>query len=125
DVRRLEAPQIADAEARGDGPETAAETAEPPAWTISPAPREAQLTVPLAPSRLAPYETDDEGEPLGTPPSRHPRDEPAALSPSSLQGDNRFLRGTLTHALLEHLPQIAPDGRLRAAEAFLAERARG
>lgn len=125
EVRRLEAPQIADAETKGEGSETAELTAPPPAWIATPAPREAQLTVPLAPSRLAPYETDDEGEPLAAPPPRHPRDEPAALSPAGLRGDNRFLRGTLTHALLEHLPQIAPEARLRAAEAFLADRGRG
>src|SRR5690606_30519693 len=49
----------------------------------------------------------------------------AALSPSGLTGDNRFLRGTLTHALLEHLPQIAPGARQRVADTFLGERARG
>lgn len=124
-LRRLETPQIAPPDARGDAAEVAPHTAAPPAWIAARAPREAQLTVPLAPSRLAPYETDDEGEPLPTPPPRHPRDEPAALSPSGLAGDNRFLRGTLTHALLEHLPQIAPDARRRVADTFLTERARG
>ena len=125
DVRRLEVPQIAHPEKKNDGPEALQQTAPPPPWISAPAPRETQLTVPLAPSRLAPYETDDEGEPVATPQPRHPRDEPAALSPSGLAGDNRFLRGTLTHTLLEHLPTIAPDIRARAAEVFLAERARG
>lgn len=124
-LRRLEAPQTVAADTRGYTAEAAAHTAPPPAWIAARAPREAQLTVPLAPSRLDPYETDDEGEPLPTPPPLHPRDEPAALSPSGLAGDNRFLRGTLTHALLEHLPQIVEDARQRVADAFLAERARG
>lgn len=124
-VRRLEAPQIAEVESREEGTGTAQHPAPLPAWITANAPREAQLTVPLAPSRLAPYETDDEGEPMSAPPPRHPRDEPAALSPAGLQGDNRFLRGTLTHALLQHLPQIRPDARAQAAETFLAERGRG
>jgi ATP-dependent helicase/nuclease subunit A len=37
-----------------------------------------------------------------------------------LLAEKRFLRGTLTHALLEHLPEIAPAQRQAAAESFLA-----
>ena len=125
EVRRLEAPQTVEVKARAHASEADTHVVLPPAWSMQPAPREPQLTVPLAPSRLAPYETDDEGEPLRVSRPADPRDEPAALSPGKLQGESRFLRGTLTHALLEHLPQIAPDARARAAQAYLAERGRG
>ena len=37
--------------------------------------------------------------------------------------EGRFLRGTLTHALLEHLPAVGRDSRLAAALALLANRA--
>jgi len=112
-----EAPKLAAAKAEGAAPL--------PHWADAPAPREPQLTVPLAPSRLVPYETDEEGEPLPDPPPRDPRAEPAALRPGKLEGEARFLRGTLTHALLQHLPQIARPARAKAAKAFLAERGRG
>jgi len=79
--------------------------------------------VPLAPSRLAPLETDSEGDPVDTlRPVRRP-DDPPAPSPSVFADGNRFLRGTVTHALLQHLPEIAPERREAAASAFVAERA--
>jgi ATP-dependent helicase/nuclease subunit A len=37
-----------------------------------------------------------------------------------MAGDSRFVRGNLTHALLEHLPQVPHQGWGAAAEAFLA-----
>jgi ATP-dependent helicase/nuclease subunit A len=37
--------------------------------------------------------------------------------------DARLLRGTLTHALLEHLPSLRPDAWPAAAQAFVAGRA--
>ena len=54
------------------------------------------------------------------PPGR--RAEPAILSPSALAEDARFLRGTLTHALLEHLPALPRERWATAAEAFVAGR---
>ncbi|MCH9764702.1 MAG: double-strand break repair helicase AddA, partial [Alphaproteobacteria bacterium] len=77
-----------------------------PDWAHAPAPQEPQLSIPLAPSRLAPYEIDDEGEPLAKQPAPLATTEPQTASPSRLAGDNRFLRGTLTHALLQHLPNF-------------------
>ena len=41
---------------------------------------------------------------------------------AGLDGD-RFLRGTLSHALLEHLPGIDPSSRATAAAAYLEARA--
>ena len=75
-----------------------------PAWAKASAPPEPLITVPLAPSRLAPLESDAEGERVERPVSRLA--EPAILPPSALAEDARFLRGTLTHALLEHLPAL-------------------
>ncbi len=100
-----------------------------PAWADTAAPREKSLSVPLAPSRLAPYDTDDAGEPVAAEPPSDPLGEPAAPSPvrakgggAGLEGD-RFLRGTLSHALLEHLPGIDAAKRAKAAAAYLEARA--
>jgi ATP-dependent helicase/nuclease subunit A len=124
DVLRLAAPQTAAPE-RPKVTLAAQHGAVPlPPWSATSVPREPQLTVPLAPSRLAPYDTDDEGEPLPTPPPKDPQAEPAAMSPGKLADQSRFLRGTLTHALLQYLPQIAPKARSKAAKTFLAERGR-
>jgi ATP-dependent helicase/nuclease subunit A len=100
-----------------------------PSWAETPAPREKSLSIPLAPSRLAPYDMDDTGEPVAAEPASDPLGEPAAPSfmrgksdGAGLDGD-RFLRGTLSHALLEHLPSIDPAVRTAAAAAFLKARA--
>ena len=42
--------------------------------------------------------------------------------PLALAEDGRFLRGTLTHALLQYLPQIEPSDRTRVARAFVDQR---
>jgi ATP-dependent helicase/nuclease subunit A len=100
-----------------------------PAWATAPAPREKSLSIPLAPSRLAPYDTDDEGEPRPSEPAADPLREPSAPSPRRGHGggaglaEDRFLRGTLTHALLEHLPALPDPARQRAAALFLDTRA--
>lgn len=92
-------------------------------WARLAAPREPQLTMPLAPSRLAPYDVDESGEPIphettaGMPPQ-----EPPAATPRTLTAGNRFLRGTLTHALLEHLPGIPAHAWPQAAEAYIEVR---
>lgn len=97
----------------------------PPEWSRRRAPTEPQLAIPLAPSRLAPLETDEDGEPApfdvvreATP---HPVD-PASPSPRSMSSDNRFLRGILTHALLEHLAGHDDGVREATARRFLEQR---
>jgi ATP-dependent helicase/nuclease subunit A len=45
------------------------------------------------------------------------------LPPAALAEDARFLRGTLTHALLEHLPGVSRPRWADAAQVFLATRA--
>jgi ATP-dependent helicase/nuclease subunit A len=91
-----------------------------PAWASAPVRREETLNVPLAPSRLAPLETDEAGEPVERP--RPATAEPAALPPGVSSDTRRFLRGTLTHALLEHLPSFPPASWEKAATAFLSQR---
>jgi ATP-dependent helicase/nuclease subunit A len=79
------------------------------------------LSIALAPSRLEAYALDAEGDPLPEPTRLRPNDEPPASAPS-VGADNRFLRGTLTHALLQHLPALPPKGWPEAAKGFLAKR---
>ena len=77
-----------------------------PAFATQRAPPEPKLSVPLAPSRLEPYAPDAEGEPL-----RPARRDAAATNDGPRRframSEHRFLRGTLTHALLQHLPGVA------------------
>jgi ATP-dependent helicase/nuclease subunit A len=135
-VHRLSAPQTAPPEPPKHVLVSDHDAAQLPAWSTKSVPREPQLSIPLAPSRLAPYDTDDEGDPLPTPPPKDPHAEPSVLSPVMSSGamvtsqgkrtaENRFMRGTLTHALLQHLPTMDRKGWLKAAKAFLAERGRG
>jgi ATP-dependent helicase/nuclease subunit A len=91
-----------------------------PTWAKRPAPPDPLLGVPLAPSRLAPLKSDRDGGGRGR--AGAPA-EPPTLAPSALLEDARFLRGTLTHALLEHLPSLDPEQWPAAAEAFVAGRA--
>ncbi|MGE0697715.1 MAG: double-strand break repair helicase AddA [Hyphomicrobiaceae bacterium] len=121
-VRRLEAAQQADAEERRVEAHGVVEARQPPLWAEAKAPKEPGIAVPLAPSRLAPLDTDAEGDPIEMPRPERPADEPPAPSPAALAAGNRFLRGTITHALLQHLPGLDADARRTAAEAFVATR---
>ena len=131
---RIESPQGADPESPKVTLAASQHALQPPAWANRPAPREPQLAVPLAPSRLSPYESDDAGEPLPVevPPDR--LSEPAGASPlapvpvskSGASDDGaRFLRGMLTHALLQHLPALDAAQWSTAAERFVAARGNG
>ena len=114
-VKRLEAAQTA----KPDGGQVSSETANRlvpyPDWAMRNAPRAEARTVPLAPSRLAPLETE-EGSGVSAPTEASP-------SPRQLGAGNRYLRGTLTHTLLQHLPAIDAKRRRAAAKAFLSTRA--
>ena len=115
-IKRIEASQNVPPE-RGAAAETAGSSAVAyPDWALRNAPRAEARTVPLAPSRLAPLETE-EGSGVAAPAE-------AVSSPRTLGTGNRFLRGTLTHALLQHLPEFAPKRRRAAAKAYLATRGR-
>jgi ATP-dependent helicase/nuclease subunit A len=102
---RLETAQDPGAPLRRD-PESAAPASLPavPPWARQPPPAEETPPRPLAPS------ADEE-------------DEPAAASPvggPDAAAERRFRRGTLVHALLQHLPDLPPERRRSAAEAFLS-----
>jgi ATP-dependent helicase/nuclease subunit A len=77
-----------------------------PDWRAAAPPAEPDRPQPLAPSR-----PDDAA--LGP--------VPAAASPLSEQAarGRRFLRGTLIHTLLQHLPELPPAARPAAARAWL------
>ena len=122
-VRRIATPQTADP-AKPKALTSAAEAAlEPPEWSRQPAPREPQLALPLAPSRIAPYDVDETGDPITPVPAADATpSEPATPSPIKLAASNRFQRGLITHALLEHLPGVEPARWQAAAEAFVASR---
>jgi ATP-dependent helicase/nuclease subunit A len=100
--------------------ETAAEPL--PDWAQRSAPREPALTIPLAPSRLEAYAPDEAGEPLPSPERIHAGDEPPVLAPGAAMSEGRFLRGTLTHALLQYLPTLPAAGWAAAAKGFLEQR---
>jgi ATP-dependent helicase/nuclease subunit A len=123
-VWRLQSAQTAEPERAKAREGTSAAFAPLPGWVRSRAPREPLLTMPLVPSRLAPLEMEAEDGARGA--SRGRRripEEPPVLPPVLLADDSRFLRGTLTHALLEHLPGLPRERRRAAAETFLASRA--
>jgi ATP-dependent helicase/nuclease subunit A len=124
-VRRLEVPQSREPEPNKAKAQAIVEAVAPPEWARTKAPREPGIAVPLAPSRLAPLESDSEGDPVEPRRAARPADEPPAPSPTHLADSHRFLRGTLTHALLQHLPGLAAEQRETAATAFVAARAEG
>jgi ATP-dependent helicase/nuclease subunit A len=96
--------------ARGEAAEPAR---QPPAWAGA------------APEWLAAPPRSEPGRPERLAPSRPENVElgpvPAAATPLSARAaaDNRFRRGTLVHALLQHLPDVAPERRAVAARAWL------
>jgi ATP-dependent helicase/nuclease subunit A len=117
-VLRLESSQTAPPEQRPEAACPPAAARERPRWAHEPAPREPMTLIPLSPSRAAPLDVDAEGEPIE--PRRPPQAGAALPSPLALAEDYRFLRGTITHALLEHLPSIPTAHRLQAAQRFVA-----
>jgi ATP-dependent helicase/nuclease subunit A len=125
DVARLVAPQSGAAETPRADTLAALTPRTPPPWARSPAPREPQLSVPLAPSGLTPYDGDADGEPVAPALRDRAGDEPPAPSPATLPDGGRFLRGTLTHALLEHLPAIPAALRPKSAKGFVTRRGAG
>jgi ATP-dependent helicase/nuclease subunit A len=112
-VLRLRSPQIAPVTV--DRPAAQARLgAEPPSWlggapdwSAAEPPPEPPRPLPLAPSR-------PEGVELG--------DVPASASPLAERemGEGRFRRGQVTHALLQHLPEVPPSDQAAAAARYLA-----
>jgi ATP-dependent helicase/nuclease subunit A len=119
-IRRIEQQQDAPHEERRDRADGDAGAVSPPDWAFRLARREAALVVPLAPSRLAPLEVDTEGDPVERRAEARTLAEPP--SPSVRSDGHRFLRGTLTHALLQHLPSFDPSAWETAARRFVEAR---
>ena len=108
---RLASPQLAPPERAGAGRATVsaalpAWAGSSPGWTAAPPPEEPDRPEPLAPSRPANAE-------LGP--------VPEAASPLAERGarTDRFRRGQLIHALLQHVPALPGAKRFVAARAFL------
>ena len=76
-----------------------------PHWMFTPPPEEAAPPRPLAPSRPS-------------------EDEPAYHSPLESDNAHRFLRGNVTHKLLELLPSLAPAQREEAARLYVEDAAK-
>jgi ATP-dependent helicase/nuclease subunit A len=121
-IHRLSEPQRAPAVKHQDetGLDAGAEIL--PAWATRRAPREPGLAIPLTPSRLAPLDIDGDGEPVEVAPSPLDSHRRTPAPGITVGGPHRFLRGTLTHSLLQHLPTFAPDRWERAAADFVKER---
>jgi ATP-dependent helicase/nuclease subunit A len=126
-VLRLTSPQTGPTEVPRSRADAVVEARPLPDWARKAAPREPSLAVPLAPSRLAPLESDEEGDPVDRP-SRKAGDrresptEPPPLTPGAQADGLRFLRGTITHALLEHLPGLAAEDWKTVATRFVEAR---
>ncbi len=123
-VRRLESKQEAETEELVAATAVLHPAVALPPFALKRAGSEPQLSVPLAPSRLEAYAPDAEGEPI-TRQENGPGDVTDRPSPMKLATENRFLRGTLTHALLEHLPSLPEATRAQAAAAFVTSRGGG
>ena len=111
-VRRVESAQAKPV--KQDAVKTAAGAVAPlPDWASAPSPRERARPT-LAPSRLA----------LGPDGTAHSVEQPP-LGPAALATNDRYARGRLVHALLQHLPNVAAESQERAARAFVAVRGAG
>ena len=119
-IHRIESRQTAAPVIETHGQEAVAQKLPLPDWAVTKAKSEPRLTMPLAPSRLAPLETDETGEPVSV--ADPMPSEPRIASPSMTSDQTRFLRGTLTHAMLEHLPNLPSSQWQTGAEKFLALR---
>lgn len=100
----LSNPAIASADKKAKTAEEISARELPPEWLFHPPAPEPTPPRPLSPSR-----------PAGV--------EPAAASPLAEGGQMRFVRGNITHKLLQLLPDIAVDKRRDAAVRYLAQSA--
>lgn len=98
---RLTNPALGEADRAGKDKTVRADKPAPAPWLFTPAPAEPTPPRPLVPSR-----------PSGVAP-------PAAASPLAVKDTYRFRRGTLTHLLLQFLPDLPDDRRLNAAMEFV------
>ena len=113
-VRRMECPQ--EKPAKTGEPAREQGTVPPlPDWARSPAkPERARRR--LTPSRLALSPMEGAEAPFAFQPP---------LGPRALAANQRFARGRLVHALLQHLPDVAPENQGQAARAFVSAQSGG
>jgi ATP-dependent helicase/nuclease subunit A len=112
-ARRMASPQEKNIE-RAEVETVISEAPPLPEWALTPAPME-RVRTRLAPSRLA----------LGAEGAPGAEAEQPPLGPKALADNMRFARGRLVHALLQHLPEVAPEDQERAARAFVTARGTG
>jgi ATP-dependent helicase/nuclease subunit A len=103
-VRRLVSPQSAAVSKQPDT-ETEGPMTDVPDWVRRPPAPEPTPPRPLAPSRPRSAEATVQS--------------PVAAAQSGTDGPDRYRRGRLLHALLQHLPNVAPDMRGAAADRYL------
>ena len=108
-VRRMESAQAA-AVSQRETKEEEHKAAPLPDWALAPAKPERSRRR-LAPSRLTLGPDGISQECAG---------EQPPLGPRALSQGGRYARGLLVHALLQHLPEVAPEAQERAARAFVA-----
>ncbi|RUO99802.1 double-strand break repair helicase AddA [Hyphomicrobium sp.] len=120
-IWRRETPQVAAPEKPKHEKGVAGQALARPDFANTRAPAEPKLSVPLAPSRLEPYAPDLEGEP-SFPPKRDAGSTNDNPSPLASGGADRFLRGTITHALLQHLPEVDAKRWAEIATSFVEKR---
>ncbi len=111
-VLRYERAQSAIPQDRAEAVDGLAAPEELPGWALSDAVHETPATLPLTPSAIA-AESGETGLQLS---------ETDVVPPLERGDPARFLRGTIVHALLEHLPGIAEGKREETARAFVAAR---
>lgn len=121
-VRRIASEQTAPTESKTGTQDAATVAVAPPDWARQRVPTPPRLVIPIAPSRLAPPEIDELGDPVaararadGAP--RQPEPRPLGVGRPALR------RGILTHALLQHLPGVDEARRRAVGAAFLSARA--
>ena len=108
-VRRMESAQAA-AVSQRETKEEEHKAAPLPDWALAPAKPERSRRR-LASSRLTLGPDGISQERAG---------EQPPLGPRALSQGGRYARGLLVHALLQHLPEVAPEAQERAARAFVA-----
>lgn len=122
--RRVVSAQTAKPMAAKQSAEAATIAIPPPDFAKRGAPREPQLAIPLAPSRLEDRVLPDaEGEPVISS-TLHPAiAHESSATPVAAGAGLAALRGTLIHALLQYLPQLPQTQWRKAASGYLEMRA--
>jgi ATP-dependent helicase/nuclease subunit A len=117
-VYRMESAQAAPGKREEEEAEEKLAETPLPAWALGLAPHE-RARRKLVPSRIALGIDASGSDALG---ADQLGAEQVTLGPLALSENNRYARGRLVHALLQHLPEVAPEEQERAARIFVAAR---